>query len=402
MNIQNTSQPSLISGWRKPLVLLVLMVIAMRFSHETWFALLNNFAIHKAGFSGKEMGMLQSIREIPGFLAFGVVYILLFVREQRLALISLVILGVGVGMTGYFPETYVFFATTMIMSIGFHYYETVAQSLALQWFDKGNAAHNLGRVIAAGSFASIGAFVLVHFCFGTLKMPYEHVYLLAGGITIAIVAFCAFAFPSFPEKVQQNKKLVLRQQYWLYYALTFFGGARRQIFIVFAGFMMVEKFGYSVTDMAALLLANHILNMFLAPQIGRMIGWIGERRALTIEYVGLIVVFTSYAFVTDHKIATALYIVDHIFFAMAIAMKTYFQKIADPADIAPTAGVAFSINHVAAVFLPVILGFIWLQSPSAVFLIGAAIAVGSLILSRFIPLNPERGVEFIWKEKQSA
>lgn len=402
MNIQNTPHTLAHSGWRRPLVLLILLVIAMRISHETWFALLNNFAIHKADFTGREMGMLQSIREIPGFMAFGVVYVLLFIKEQRLAILSLICLGIGVGMTGYFPQTYAFYATTLIMSLGFHYYETVAQSLALQWFDKKNAAHNLGRIISAGSFASIGAFLLVHFSFGTLKLSYEHVYLLAGGLTLVIAVFCFFAFPSFPEPVQQNKKLILRKQYWLYYALTFFSGARRQIFIVFAGFMMVEKFGYSVTDMATLLLANHVLNMFLAPQIGKLIGWIGERRALTIEYIGLIIVFTSYAFVTDHKIATALYIIDHIFFAMAIAMKTYFQKIADPADMAPTAGVAFSINHVAAVFLPVLLGVIWLQSPSAVFLIGSGIAVGSLILSRFIPLNPERGVEFIWKEKQSA
>jgi len=123
-----------------------------------------------------------------------------------------------------------------------------------------------------------------------------------------------------------------------------------------------------------------------------------ERRTLTIEYTGLILIFTAYAFVPNVWVAVGLYIVDHAFFAMAIAMKTYFQKIADPADIAPTAGVAFTINHIAAVFIPVLFGLIWLWSPAAVFLAGAAIAVISLGLAQLIPYSPKEGTEFRWLE----
>jgi hypothetical protein len=114
---------------------------------------------------------------------------------------------------------------------------------------------------------------------------------------------------------------------------------------------------------------------------------------LTVEYIALIAIFVGYAFVANASMAVGLYIVDHIFFAMAIAIKTYFQKIADPADIASTASVGFSINHVAAVVIPVVFGFIWLVSPSAVFLLGASMAVGSLVLSRFVPHIPEPGQE---------
>ncbi|MGH1350437.1 MAG: MFS transporter [Methyloligellaceae bacterium] len=416
MTTQTTIPTTTSLQWRKPVILLILLVIAMRISHDTWFALLNNFAVHKADFTGKEIGILQSIREIPGFLAFGVVFVLLIIREQMLAFVSLIFLGVGVAITGYFPDQLSFYATTVLMSIGFHYYETVAQSLALQWVDKKNAAHQLGRIMSAASFAAIAAYCIIFvpdiikwmnadigtswFSFKyNADYPFEYIYLIAGLITILMVIFCFFSFPMFPQKVEQNKQFILRKRYWLYYALTFLSGARRQIFIVFAAFMMVQKFGYSVAAMTTLLLVNHMINMIVAPQIGRLIGYIGERRMLTVEYIGLIIVFTSYAFVTNHYVAAGLYIVDHFFFAMAIAMKTYFQKIADPADIAPTASVAFSINHIAAVFLPVLLGLLWLHNPSAVFLIGAVIACGSLVLSRFIPLNPTQDVEFIWKEK---
>jgi len=127
----------------------------------------------------------------------------------------------------------------------------------------------------------------------------------------------------------------------------------------------------------------------------------GERNILTIEYIGLICVFVAYAYVPTWEMAVALYIIDHAFFAMAISMKTYFQKIADPSDIAPTAGVAFTINHIAAVFIPVLFGLIWVINPAAVFLAGAAMAFVSLILARLVPLAPEEGNEFVWSVEQA-
>jgi len=135
------------------------------------------------------------------------------------------------------------------------------------------------------------------------------------------------------------------------------------------------------------------MTTWLAPRIGRLISIIGERRALTLEYLGLIVIFTSYAFVDSIAIAIMLYLLDHLFFAMAIAIKTYFQKIADPADIAATSGISFTINHIAAVVLPALLGLIWVANHSLVFLTGAAIAVCSLLLSQLIPDHPLPGTE---------
>lgn len=385
-------------NWRNPVVLLMLMAVAMQLSHQTWFTLLNNFAVNEVNFTGREIGILQSIREIPGFLAFGAVLLLLLMKEQTLAFISLSLLGLGVALTGFFPFELSFYATTLLMSVGFHYYETIAQSLALQWLKKDNAAYHLGRILAAGSFAAIAAYGLIYLTWSLLGLSFAGVYLVAGSATLLIVLIMCLFFPYFKQDVQQNRKLVIRKRYWLYYALTFMSGARRQIFIVFAGFMMVEKFGYSVAAITTLFLVNHLFNMLLAPQIGKLIGRFGERTALTIEYIGLIGVFTAYAFVTNPWVAAGLYLLDHAFFALAIAMKTYFQKIADPADIAPTAGVAFSINHIAAVFLPVILGFVWLQSPEIVFLIGAGFAAISLVLARLVPVYPGPGQELIWQK----
>ena len=380
-------------GWRSPVTMLMLMSVAMQLSFATWRSLINNFTIERAGFTGAEMGMLQSIREIPGFLAFASVFLLLLMREQTLALVSLLLLGVGTALTGYFPYEIGLYCTTLLMSIGFHYYETMNQSLSLQWLSKKEAPEALGRIIAAGSFAALLAFALISLTWKLLKLDYSFVYLAGGGLTILIVIALWIGFPYFPDKVPQRKKLFLRKRYWLYYLLTFMAGARRQIFVVFAGFLMVEKFGFSVTEITLLFLINNAFNMIFAPKIGALIGKWGERRSLIFEYCGLIAIFLTYALVDNPWLAAFIYILDHAFFAMRIALKTYFQKIANPADFAPTAGVAFSINHIAAVAIPAGFGLIWLVSPALVFILGAVMAAVSLGLALLVPHMPCRGYE---------
>ena len=377
----------------RPEVLLLLMAGAVPLSFATWQALLNNFAIERAAFSGAEMGILQSLREVPGFLAFTVVFLLLLLREQHIALISLALLGIGTALTGFFPTVIGLYLTTIVMSIGFHYYETIQTSLSLQWIEQERTAEILGRIIAVGAFTSIVAFAVIWAAFDIASLDFVTVYVLGGGITVLIAITAWLSFPQFPVKVKQRRQLVLRKRYWLYYALTFLSGARRQIFIVFAGFLMVEKFGYSVAAISVLFLVNATLNMLFATRIGRIIGMVGERTALVFEYVGLVIVFVAYAFVESAVVAAGLYIVDHFFFALAIAIKTYFQKIADPADIASSAGVSFTINHIAAVVLPAVLGVLWLTSPASVFLVGAGLAGFSLLLSLNIPTHPEQGNE---------
>lgn len=382
-------------GWRNPEVLLIFMAAAMPLSFSTWMALLNNFSVEMADFTGREIGILQSLREIPGFMAFTAIFVLIILREQTFALISLLVLGIGVAISGYFPTVVGLYCTTVLMSIGFHYFETMQQALSLQWVKKDRTAMVMGRQLSAKSLSSLVMFGIVWAMLELLDVEYRYVYLFGGALTIIAALFAWMAFPKFADAHPQTKKLILRKRYWLYYALTFMSGARRQIFTVFAGFLMVEKFGYDAATITLLFLLNHAINMVMAPKIGKLIGKWGERKALTFEYIGLFIVFVSYAFVESDKLAGALYVIDHLFFAMAIAIKTYFQKIADPADISSTAGVSFTINHIAAVFIPVAFGLLWLISPSAVFLAGAAMALVSLVLALNVPDDPEPGNEVV-------
>lgn len=385
--------------WRRPVALLVLMAAAQPLSFATWSALLNNFVIEQAAFTGVEIGWLHTVREIPGFLAVGVIAIILFVREQVLALISLALLGVATAVTAMFPSLAGILIVTMLSSLGFHYFETVNQSLQLQWIDKVRAPKVIGWLVAVGSGASLVAYGILVVTWKTFDLSYGFVYVTAGGLTLLIVLFCVLAFRQFEAPNLQTKRLILRRRYWLYYALQFVSGARRQIFVVFAAFMMVERFGFEVHEVTALFLINYLVNMVAAPLMGRAVAHFGERNALVFEYVGLIAVFLAYGGVYwlgwGVAVAATLYVLDHLFFALAFAMKTYFQKIADPGDIAPTAAVAFTINHIAAILLPAALGYLWVTSPGGVFLLAAGMAAVSLCLALLVPRHPEPGYETV-------
>ena len=52
---------------------LMVLTISSTVGLKAWLTLFNNFAVEVAHLDGSHIGMIQSVREIPGFLAlFGV------------------------------------------------------------------------------------------------------------------------------------------------------------------------------------------------------------------------------------------------------------------------------------------------------------------------------------------
>ena len=394
------SNVSTLSKWRRPEALLILMAIALPLAFSVWSALLNNFVVEIIRFDGLDIGLLHTIREIPGFLAVGVISILLFFREQTLALLMLCVLGLATAVTAWFPFLSGILTITLLSSIGFHFFETVNQSLQLQWFSKKEAPRKLGTLMAIGSAATLIAYTFLVLGWDKLNLSFNSAYMIAGFSCFSLAVLGYLIFPNFEAPIPQTKKMVLRKRYWLYYLLQFMSGARRQIFVVFAGFMMVERFGLDVQQLTTIYLINLMFNIALAPLLGRAVARYGERKALAVEYFGLSLVFFAYGgiylFGWGVFIATLLYLLDHLFFALALAIKTYFQKIADPQDIAATAAVAFTINHIAAIFLPLGLGFLWLASPFLVFCTAGTLSVISFALALLIPRQPVKGNETIF------
>ncbi len=362
---------------------LIVLTIASTIGLQGWRTLFNNFAVEVAGLNGAQVGLIQSVREIPGFLALLAIYVILVVQEHRLAVLSILILGLGVGVTGLLPTFSGVVFTTLLMSFGFHYFETTNQSLTLQYFDQDTAPIVFGhqRSYAAATNIVIGAAIYLL----AAVLPFRQMYLLVGGLILAMAIWGFCQTPTRMNLPPQHKRMILRRPYGLFYLLTFLAGARRQIFIAFAVFLMVERFDFSVREITLLFIANNMVNYYASPMIGKAIVRFGERRVLSLEYASLVLIFLAYA-VADSKLMVAgLYILDHLFFNFAIAIRTYFQKIADPRDIAPSMAVGFTINHIAAVILPAAGGILWMIDYRLTFLGGALLAFCSLVAVQRMP-----------------
>jgi len=367
---------------------LIILTISSTIGLQVWRTLFNNFAVDVAGLNGNHIGMIQSVREIPGFLALLAVYFLLFIKEHRLSALSILILGIGVSVTGLFPSYSGLLFTTLLMSFGFHYYETTNMSLTLQYFDKGTSPWVFGKQRSFASASNIAVGLLIYAM--AFYLSYTQIYVIMGGLIIAAAVWGFTKNPADREITPQRKKMIFRKKYWLFYFLTFMAGARRQIFIAFSVLLMVQKFQYSVQEVTLLFVFNNVINYFLSPLIGKWIIRFGERKVLSLEYASLVFVFTAYA-MTDSKIVVALlYILDHIFFNFAIAIRTYFQKVGDPRDIAPSMAVGFTINHIAAIFLPAIGGLLWIVDYRIPFFGGAVMAVISLLAVQLIRTDRDK------------
>jgi hypothetical protein len=363
---------------RNPMfVYLVVLTIGSTVGLQTWTTLFNNFAVDIAKLGGNHVGMIQSIREIPGFLALLAVFVIRFIPEHRLSAVSILLLGAGLAATGFFPSFAGIALTTLASSFGFHYYETTNMSLTLQYFKKHESPWVFGRLASLAAATSIGIGLLIWLMMSYLS--FSRVYLIVGGL-IASAGLWAFTRdPSDPLALPQRKQMILRKRYWLFYFLTFMAGARRQIFIAFSVLLLVQKFNYSVQEVTLLFVINNSINYFLSPLVGKSIIRFGERKVLSLEYLSVIFIFSAYA-TTDSKLLVAfIYILDQIFFTFAIAIRTYFQKVGDPQDIAPSMAVGFTINHLAAVFLPAIGGMLWVIDYRIPFFAGAAMGVISLL-----------------------
>lgn len=356
-------------------------------SFEAWRVLFNNFAVEQAGIDSIGVGLIQSLREVPGFLSLLVVYLLLIFKEHRLAAYSILLMGMGIMLTGLFPSLSGLLITTILMSTGFHYYEAVNQSLTLQYFDKKESPFIMAKIRRYTALASILSAALIFFS-SRYSGPIGN-YLFFGCFAFFAGIWALFQNPENLHLPAQHKKLLLRKKYLIFYLLNFLSGARRQIFVVFAVFLMVKRHGYSLEGIALLFAVNNLINYFWVSYIAKFIDRFGERQVLLFEYSGMVLIFLSYAFIDSYWVVGALYIIDNMFYSMAMAIRTYFQKIAEPSHIAPTSAVSFTINHIAAVVVPFMGGLLWQFDYRIPFLFGAMLACCSLLLTFKIPRSFE-------------
>jgi hypothetical protein len=351
-----------------------------------WNALYTNFAVEVAHLTGQQNGIIQSVRELPGLISIGVVALLLLVSENVLCSLAVLVCGLGVAITGWFPTFWGQLIWTFTLSLGFHYFEAINQSLSLQYFTLEETPVVLSRLRAVTAMGSFSMGLVIVFLAG--RLDYKVLFGLAGAVAIAVGLWSFFRRPDRTGLPIQRRGVVMRRRYWLFYVLTILSGARRQIFNVFAIFLLVEYFKFTLFQMSLLLLLNNLINWILNPYIGLAINAVGERKLLTVKYFSVLLLCMAYTVCDSAALAAVLYVVDQISFCFTVSIRTYFQKVADPKDIAPSMALGVTVNHIVAVIVPFVGGVLWMLDRRIPFYMGAVFALASLIMTRFIKIGP--------------
>ena len=307
-------------------------------------------------------------------------------------------MGAGIILTGTSNTLSFLILSTLIMSTGFHFFGPSNSSLVLMGSSKKEAPKILGRLSSIASFASvIGTIMIWLFVQGTdigplhIKAWGYRTTLIVAGVIVMLVSLFVLRSGRGEKVERKRRKIIFRRQYWLYYLLTFLMGSRRHIFSTFAIFLLVQVHGIDVRTTAALYLANSLVSTYTTAQLGKVVSRFGERKVLTFNFIGLILVFLGYAFIPNLAVLFGLFVLDNVFFGFNLAVESYFQKIAiSPQEITSNVSMAVTINHISALVVPVVGGLLWVEvGPSATFLAGVVIAIISLVFVQFIRTQPE-------------
>lgn len=375
---------------RHTIIYLIIANFLLYFGFRSWQAMLNNFAVEEIGIGPASMGWLQAVRELPGLMGFLLGFLVLIFSEIKIMAICIIMLGGGIFLTGQANNAPYLFFSTLVMSFGFHFFYSSNNSVVLMTLKKEEAPKFMGQLNSLGAIAALAATGAVYFL--TQSWGYKNLYMAIGGFVAAGGVFLLL-FKDGQESLPSRRKILLRWQYWLYYLLSFLMGCRRHIFTTFAIFLLVKEYGISVQTTALLFLVNSVVSVYTLQSIGKLVHRLGERLMLTIAFSILIIVFLGYAFVTYLPILFILFVVDNVLFGVSMALTTYFHKIAvTQEEITSNVAVQQTINHIAAIVVPIIGGIVWKSYGSQTpFLVGVGIVTVSLFLVQFmhLPLDSE-------------
>ena len=368
---------------RRMMVYLVVSNFLLYFGFQVWQTLFNNFAVESVKIGPAEVGLVQAVREVPGLLGFLVGFVALYLSEVRIMALSIILMGLGIVATGYSTTLPILLVTTFVMSFGFHFFTPSTNAVVLMIARLSEAPRALGRLGSLGALAAVAATAAVYL----LAQPwgYQTLFGVVGGL-VMIGGVALLPLGGKDGGLPAFGRVILRRRYWLYYALSFLLGSRRHIFTTFAIYLLVREYHITVQTTAVLFLVNSLVNIVTLRWVGQLISRFGERLTLSVAFAALTLVFIGYAYITLLPVLYLLFVLDNIFIGFNLGLTTYFQKIAvAPQEITSNLSVEQTINHIAAIVIPVVGGTVWaVYGAQAPFIFGAVIVLIALGLTQFM------------------
>jgi predicted MFS family arabinose efflux permease len=364
-------------------------VFLMNAGWATYSAIFTNFVSQDLHIHAQQLGLVESLREVPGFLTVVLAAVTVRMRESRITSLALLVLGLGLmGYAGAY-NLGTLIAVTMFGSLGFHLFMPLSNGLALGKSTERTAGRRMGQMNTATAVGTLLGTALVLVL--VVPLGLRGSFIPAGVIVIA-AAVCLALLND--KEAAPRVRIAFRRKYLIYYTLTMLDGSRRQIFGTFAVFLLVRKYGVDVRAITILLLVNTVVTLLSSMPIGYLIDRVGERRLLVANYLILIFLFAGYALVHTVLLLGVLYCIDNMLFGFSTAITTYLGKIAPRGEIAPSLAMGGTANHVAAVSVPVLGGIIWDRLGYQVtFFAGAATCLLSVLVALAIVVPARSAVE---------
>jgi len=357
------------------------LILGMAFSIVG--ATFNNFLNDRFALNGFERSFLEFPRELPGFLVVFVSAALWFLCSRRLGVVTMILGATGAALIGFASSSYwVMVAWLFIYSLGDHLFMPIASTVGMELAREGQDGRRLGQLNSIRNLAAVlGSFSVV-LGFKYLGFTFQHTFAIAA---VLLVAAAALLFMMKPEPVaEQRGFLQLHKEYRLYYILNVLSGARKQLFITFAPWVLVSVLGQPTQIMATLFTIGGVIGILFQPLLGWSIDKFGERTVLASEAVILVFVCFGYGFAkfllpvnTAFLVVCACFLIDQMIFSVSMARATYMKKIAiQPDHIQPALTAAVTIDHIFSISAALLGGVVWnVFGFQYVFLLGAVIAV---------------------------
>ena len=362
-------------------------------------ATLTNYLKENLGMMILERSALEFPRELPGLLVFIVIGFLSSLGDVRTSVVANILAAVGMFSLGFIPSEYSLVVVSIfIYNMGTHIYMPMSNSIGMSFATAGDLGKKLGQMNSINTLSLVVSSAILWALFKFLHISYTTSFII-GALAFLLSALCLLFIKPSQQRTKKSNRFIFKKEYSLYYWLCVLYGARKQIFITFGPWVLVDVFRQQVTTMTVLFFIVSVAGIFVKPWIGYLIDHLGEKFVLSAEAVGFFLVCLGYAFATDlFNLKTALlvicscYVLDQLMNSVSMARATYMKKLAlVPEDVSPSLSLGTSIDHLVTMFLPILGGWVWYNGGANgykyVFIGGAIIALLNLVSARFIKLD---------------
>ncbi|CAN5690079.1 MFS transporter [soil metagenome] len=393
----------------KGFILLGIMMAAFGMAMSAQESVVTNYFEDVLGLEGPQFGYITAIREVPGFLLIFLTALFYRMTIPKLTAMALLLLAAGYVLFGLSNSFWTVAPWVVISSMGYHTVLQTQYALGMSLTTESKSGSILGKMSAIHNGGALAAMVFVLLAFQYDWLSFRPLFVITGGLAL-VAAVAVFRFPNLHDgqehaaEIPQRDRFVLRRSYRYYYYLNLLDGGRQQIFFSFGLWVLVNNYGMSVPEISAILIVVRLAAMVSGPWIGRMIDLHGERQMLGIINFAYIFALGGYALVDNVYFAAGCYVVYSFIFPLSsIGAATYLRKVAVGREIAPSLAMGVTLNHAAAIVVPIttgfILNFVGFQVP---FLIACVFAIFTIFVTRRLDPPTQKSLARIAKDEARA